>query len=85
MTVWTRNELDSIEVVQNKTDRIVLGAKLEALTGDMGWSTFRERIAKAGPRYRARLQRMDENKLARNIYEWNMYGKRMKDSVKVEV
>ena len=50
----------------------------------MGWSTFRERMAKAGLRYRARLKRMDENRWARKVYEC-MYGKWMKDSIKVEM
>ncbi|KAG0717602.1 hypothetical protein GWK47_054088 [Chionoecetes opilio] len=86
--VWSRKELDRLEVTQNKAGRIALGANryvaVEAIRGDMGWSTFRERIAKAGLRYRARLQRMDDSKWASKVWDWNMYGKWMKDSVKVE-
>ena len=40
---------------------------------------------KAGLRYRARLQRMDENRWVRKVYEWNMYGKWLKDSIKVKM
>ncbi|KAG0728534.1 hypothetical protein GWK47_032294 [Chionoecetes opilio] len=86
--VWSRKELDRLEVTQNKAGRIALGANryvaVEAIRGDMGWSTFRERIAKTGLRYRARLQRMGDSKWASKVWDWNMYGKWMKDSVKVE-
>ena len=88
-TVWTRNLLDRMEMVQNKAGRIALGANryvaVEAIKGDMGWSTFREKMAKAGLRYRVRLNRMDESRWARKVYEWNMFGKWMKDSIKVEM
>ena len=88
-TVWTRNEMDRMEVVQNKVGRIALGANryvaVEAIRGDMGWSTFRERLAKAVLRFRVRLQRMDENKWAKKVFEWNIYGRWMKDSIKVEM
>lgn len=46
---------------------------VETIRGDMGWSTFRERLAMAVLRYRVRLKRMDECKWAK-VYEWNMYG-----------
>ncbi|KAG0725205.1 hypothetical protein GWK47_039070 [Chionoecetes opilio] len=86
--VWSRKESDRLEVTQNKAGRIALGANryvaVEAIRGDMGWSTFRERIAKAGLRNRARLQRMDDSKWASKVWDWNMYEKWMKDSVKVE-
>ena len=64
-----------MEVVQNKTGSIALGAN-KYMTGEgirgghgMEQSTFRERMAKAGLRYRARLQGMDENKWTRKLYE----------------
>ena len=48
--MWSRNELDRMEMVQNKAGRIALGANryvaVEGIRGDMGWSTFREWIAK---------------------------------------
>ena len=72
-TVWTRKVLNRLEVVQNMTGRIALGANryvaVEAIRGDMGWSTFRERLAKAVLRYRLRLQRMDGSRWAKKVYE----------------
>ena len=46
-------------------------AAIEALRGDMGWSTFRERLTKATLRYKIRLERMDDTRLARQVYLWN--------------
>ena len=44
---WTDNELEKLEVGQNRVARMALNAPryaaIEALRGDMGWSTFRER------------------------------------------
>ena len=54
-TVWTRKDMNRLEALQNMTGRIALGANryvaVEAIRGDMGWSTFREIIAKAVLRY----------------------------------
>ena len=86
---WNENELDKLEVCQNKVARMALNAPryaaVEALRGDMGWSTFRERLAKAVLRYRVRLHRMDENRWAKKVFEWNIYGRWMKDSIKTEM
>ncbi|KAK8372180.1 hypothetical protein O3P69_013569, partial [Scylla paramamosain] len=46
----------------------------EALRGDMGWSTFRERLTKATLRYKIRLERMDDARIARKVYLWNESG-----------
>ena len=46
-------------------------AATEALRGDMGWSTFRERHVKATIRYKIRLERMNDARLARKVYLWN--------------
>ena len=47
VTAWNENEIDKLEVGQNRVARMALNAPryaaLEALRGDMGWSTFRER------------------------------------------
>ena len=52
----------------------------EGVRGDMGWSTFRERHMKATYRYKVRLERMDDSRLARKVYLWNgrysKWGKR---------
>ncbi|XP_045136283.1 uncharacterized protein LOC123519226 [Portunus trituberculatus] len=83
-TVWTRKDLNRLEVLQNITGKIALGANryvaVEAIRGDMGWSTFRERLAKAVLRYRVRLQRMDGSKWAKKVYEWNVYGQWTQES-----
>ena len=41
---------------------------LEVLRGDMGWSTFRKRLIKATLRYKVWLERMDDKRIARNVY-----------------
>ncbi|MPC20105.1 hypothetical protein E2C01_013037 [Portunus trituberculatus] len=46
-------------------------AAIEALRGDIGWSTFRERHVKATLRYKARLERMDDARLMRKVFLWN--------------
>lgn len=55
-----------LEVAQNKASRIALIANrqymiVEAIREDTGWGTFREKLAKAIPRYRVMLQRTDES------------------------
>ena len=37
----------------------------------MGWNTFRERLMKAALGYKARLERMEDTRLARKVYLWN--------------
>lgn len=65
-----------LEAGQNRVARMALNAPryaaVEALRGDMGWSTFRERHRKATLRYKIRLERMDNARLARKVYLWSM-------------
>ena len=60
-------EKKGLEIVQNKAARKGLRANrhvaIEALRGEMGWSTFEERIDKAKINYRIRLEHMDEKKV----------------------
>ena len=74
---WTKNDLDKLEVVQNKVGRIALGANryvaVEAIRGEVGWSTFAERITKAALRYKVRLEKMDGNRWAKWVYEWSKH------------
>ena len=74
---WTKNDWDRMEVTQNRIGRIALGANrysaTEALRGEAGWSTFGERVAKAVFRYKVRLQQTDENRWARQVYEWTKH------------
>ncbi|XP_063877492.1 uncharacterized protein LOC135109778 [Scylla paramamosain] len=75
---WNESEIDKLEVGQNKVARMALSAPrctaVEALRGDMGWSTFRERLTKATLRYKIRLERMDDARIARKVYLWNESG-----------
>ena len=65
---------------QNRVARLALNAPkyaaVEALRGDMGWSTFRERLLKATLRYKIRLERMEDARLARKVYLWNVRSSR---------
>ena len=74
------NEIEKLEVGQNRVARMGLNAPryaaIEALRGDMGWSTFRERHVKATLRYKARLERMDDNRFARKVFLWNVRSSR---------
>ena len=42
----------------------------EALRGEMGWSTFQERIDKTKINYRVRLEHMNDKRWAEKIFEW---------------
>lgn len=70
--VWNQKDVDRLEVIQNRVGRVALGANrfvgVEALRGDMGWSTFEERLCKSMLRYKVRLERMDECRLAKQVY-----------------
>ena len=75
---WNENEIDRLEVGQNRVARMALKAPrytaVEALRGDMGWSTFKERVIKSTLRYKIRLERMADERLARKVYLWNESG-----------
>ena len=69
---WSLEETKKIEVVQNKIGRLGLGANMlvgiEAIRGDMGWSSFEERLFKGKLKFKVRLENMDGNRWARKIY-----------------
>ena len=80
---WTADEIRKIDVIQNKVGRLGLGANYlvgtEAIRGDMGWSTFEERLFKGKLKYKIRLEKMEELRWAKNMYQdsgtksrWNM-------------
>ncbi|MPC23223.1 hypothetical protein E2C01_016262 [Portunus trituberculatus] len=77
---WNESEIDKLEVGQNRIGRMALNTQrytaVEALRGDMGWSTFRERLVKATLRYKVRLERMDDERIVRKVYLWNESGSR---------
>ena len=69
---WSAEEVNKIEAIQNKVGRLGLGANrmvgTEAIRGDMGWSTFEERLFKGKLKYKIRLEKMDRNRWAKNVY-----------------
>ena len=70
---WSLEEMKKIEVIQNKIGRLGLGANrlvgVEAIRGDMGWSSFEERLLIKGKlKFKVRLENMDGNRWARKIY-----------------
>ncbi len=50
------------------------------MRGEVGWSTFEERIRKAVLGYKVRLRKMSENRWARKVYEWAGQGTRWNKS-----
>ena len=44
-------------------------AAVEAIRGDMGWSTFEERLMKNQLKYKARLERMNSKRYAKKVYK----------------
>ena len=69
---WNESEINNLEIGQNRLARIALNAPryaaVEALRGDMGWSTFRERIRKATVRFKVRLDWGTKGLCERSIY-----------------
>ena len=65
------SEIDRLEVGQNRVVRMARNASrytaVEALRGDMGWSTFRERLIKATLRYKIRFERMGDERISRKV------------------
>ena len=77
---WTESELQKLEVIQNKVGRVGLGANkytsVEAIRGDMGWSTFSERNMKGNIMYKLRVERMGNDRWVKKVY--NEVGKESK-------
>ena len=77
---WNESEIDRLEVGQNssRVPRMALNAPrytaVEALRSDMGWSTFRKRLIKATLECKNRLERMDDEGIAKEVYLWNESG-----------
>ena len=67
-TALSEKEIDKLEVGQNRVTRMAQNAPrytaIEALRGDMGWSPLRERHMKATLRYKVRLERMEDTRMA---------------------
>ena len=69
---WSVGEISRMEVIQNKVGRLALGANrmvgVEAIRGEMGWSSFEERLFKAKLRFKTRLERMGNDRWAHKVY-----------------
>ena len=67
---WSVEETNVLEIIQNKMG---LGANkmvgMEAIRGDMGWSTFEERLFKEKLIFKIRLEKMDEDRWAKKCYQ----------------
>ena len=84
---WTAEEIKKLDVVQNKVGRVGLGANrytaVEAIRGDMGWSSFDERMMKGVLIYKKRLEDMDECRWAKIVYRaFSQQGKFVKASMR---
>ena len=68
---WTVGELNKMEAVQNKIGRLALGGNkfvgTEAIRGEMGWSTFEERIMKSKLRFKIRIEKMGDNRWVERV------------------
>ena len=80
---WSVEETNKLELFQNKVGRMGLGANkivgVESIRGDMGWSSFKERLFKGKLKCKIRLEKMDDDRWAKKCYQevgtksrWNM-------------
>ena len=67
-------EKRGLEIVQHRAARKGLRANRNVVTedsrGEMGWSTFQERIDQSKIQYRIRLEYMNNKRWARKIFKW---------------
>lgn len=75
VTNYTEGDMMKLEKVQNIVGRWGLGAPkctaTEAIRGDMGWSTFRERIIKGKLGYAKKLETMEDERWAKILMKEN--------------
>ena len=74
---WSECELQKLEIIQNKVGRIALGANkyvsVEAIRGDLGWSSFSERSMKGNIMYKVRMDRMVNDRWVKKVHK--CYGR----------
>ena len=77
---WTKEELNKLETIQNDIGRVALGATrivgAESIRGEVGWSTFEERIMKSSVIYKKRIENMKDGRIVKKIY--NLYTNKSK-------
>ena len=70
---WNETDMQKLERVQNKIGRVALGANgyaaVEAIRGEMGWSTFSERCMKGCMMFKIRIERMTDNRWVKKVCE----------------
>ncbi|KAF2347708.1 hypothetical protein FHG87_021537 [Trinorchestia longiramus] len=73
---WNGGDLEKLEVLQNRVGRLAFGAPkwtaAEALRGDLGWNLFSERMVNAVLNYKVRIERMENKRWVKQIFEWNL-------------
>ncbi|KAF2352389.1 hypothetical protein FHG87_016857 [Trinorchestia longiramus] len=73
---WNGGALEKLEVLQNRVGRLALGTPkwtaAEALRGDPEWSLFSERMVKAVWNSKVRIERMENKRWVKRIFEWNL-------------
>ena len=67
-------DIKLLESIQNRIGRLGLGAKkwtaVEAIRGEMGWSSVEERVSKTKLKYKIRVEGMEDEAWVRRIYKW---------------
>lgn len=75
ITKYREADITKLEIVQNTIGRWGLGAPrstaVEALRGDMGWSSFRERIIKGKIAFIKKIESLGADRWARRVLEEN--------------
>ena len=73
--VWGIKPFSKTEQVQYKAARYFMGvhrfAPIDALLGDMGWSTARNRHKLLALKYWNRLCNLDESRVTRKVFDWD--------------
>ena len=86
MIRFTEKDIQELEKVQDMTGRWALGANrftgLEAVRGDMGWSTFRERIAKGKLSFIKKIEGLDEDRWAKKVINEDRTGSSWRKEIK---
>ena len=69
---WILDEIQKLEVIQNKVGRVGLGANkysaVESIRGDIGWSSLLERMMKGVLIFKKRLQDMNGGRWVKIVY-----------------
>ena len=71
---WTKDEFNKLETIQNDIGRVALGATrivaTESIRGEVGWSSFEERVMKSNLLYKKRIENMNDKRLVKKIYNF---------------